>query len=185
MKPTIACLSGAVAVAVALCSSTVLAREHHQAPFAIFADKDAPGSDYKELDGVSLDKCESGCPQDIQCKAFTYNGPKRVCFLKNTGQFQLTEHQGATTGIATRSSHLGLSTETIDSALTQRIKSFIEDDYLGGDISGAPHLQSIYADKVDYWDKGRVPISAVIADKLGYAQMGRPADGKMRVAMPY
>lgn len=167
MKPTIACLSSAIAVAVALGSSTVLAGKQDQA-FAIFSDKDASGGDYKELDGVSLDKCESGCQQDIRCKAFTYNGPKRVCFLKNTAEFQLTEHQGAITGIARRSGHLGLSLQKI--AFTDRIRSFIEDDFLAGDISSAPHLQSIYADKVDYWDKGRVPVSTVIADKLAYAQ---------------
>ena len=79
-KRPVANFTIAVIVAVVLFSSTASARDRHEGAFAIFADKDASGHDYKELDGVPLDKCESGCQQDMQCKAFTYNGPSGSAF---------------------------------------------------------------------------------------------------------
>ena len=88
----------AVIVAVVLFSSTASARELHQGAFAISGDKDAPGNDYKELDGVSLQKCQRTCSAEAQCKLFTYVVPKGICFLKNGADAQITDVKGAITG---------------------------------------------------------------------------------------
>ncbi len=49
-----------------------------------------------------------------------------------------------------------------------RIRDFIVYDYIAGDISDPGHLVSMYADTVDYYGLGRVPVSAIIADKAQY-----------------
>src|SRR5215210_423141 len=53
---------------------------------------------------------------------------------------------------------------------SDRIRSFIADEYLNGDLSSASHLRQVYADPVNYWDKGEVPFAVVIADKVSYSQ---------------
>jgi S1-C subfamily serine protease len=61
-------------------------------------------------------------------------------------------------------------TDTQGTSDTQRIEAFVAHEYLSGDISNRTHLRSVYADQVDYWDKGEIPVAAVIEDKIAYAQ---------------
>jgi hypothetical protein len=72
--------------------------------------------------------------------------------------------------LTTQSGDPDLSTQPIDQAVTLGIKVFVEHTLLKGDLRRATHLQSIYAGEVDYSDKGHVPVSTVIADKLAYAK---------------
>lgn len=51
-----------------------------------------------------------------------------------------------------------------------RIETFVSRDYLGGDLGDADHVRGIYAARVDYWNKGQVPVGTVIADKLAYVK---------------
>jgi hypothetical protein len=48
------------------------------------------------------------------------------------------------------------------------ISSFIKDTYLPNPGRDASDFTRIYADVVDYWGKGRVTLSAIIPEKLGY-----------------
>jgi hypothetical protein len=50
------------------------------------------------------------------------------------------------------------------------LTDFVERRYLNGDISDVGTLLSNYAAAVDYYGKGVVPQSDVIADKLAYAK---------------
>lgn len=43
---------------------------------------DLPGNDKAEHRGISVIACEQICQRDFACRAFTYNIPNNVCFLK-------------------------------------------------------------------------------------------------------
>ncbi len=51
-------------------------------------DTDLPYNDYRSgmndrsLKGIDLPGCEQVCESEAQCRAFTYNGKARICFLK-------------------------------------------------------------------------------------------------------
>jgi S1-C subfamily serine protease len=66
--------------------------------FTVHIEEDAPGYDYARIDPPTLSYCQSRCSADSQCKAFTYNHVRRVCFLKNKVGFPLRPHQEAITG---------------------------------------------------------------------------------------
>lgn len=67
--------------------------------FQIYGDTDAPGFDHQAFDPPSLDSCKNQCGEDHQCKAFTYNHAKQVCFLKHGVSVTLQRHRQATTGL--------------------------------------------------------------------------------------
>jgi hypothetical protein len=67
--------------------------------FTIRRNKDAPGHDYERLDPPTLGECESLCGEDPQCRAFSYNVTKKVCFLKYSGDIALIPHADAITGV--------------------------------------------------------------------------------------
>ena len=43
---------------------------------------DLPGFDYSVVKGVTIDACKQACTGDNLCRAFTYNGKAKWCFLK-------------------------------------------------------------------------------------------------------
>ena len=71
--------------------------------FDLLDNFDLPGSDYRSglsdprLKNIDLGACQASCVADRACKAFTYNVPLRVCFLKRTVPAQLA-FQGAISG---------------------------------------------------------------------------------------
>jgi S1-C subfamily serine protease len=67
--------------------------------FSIRRNKDAPGHDYERLDPPTLSGCESRCGAEPECRAFSYNVPKKVCFLKYSDNIPLIRHSEAITGI--------------------------------------------------------------------------------------
>ena len=67
--------------------------------FLLYDDVDAPGYDFGYFDPPTLDWCQNQCRNERQCKAFTYNHRKQVCFLKRNARAPLKRHWGATTGI--------------------------------------------------------------------------------------
>ena len=67
--------------------------------FTIRRNKDAPGHDYERLDPPTVGECESLCGEDTQCRAFSYNVTKKVCFLKYSGDIALIPHVDAITGV--------------------------------------------------------------------------------------
>ena len=82
--------------------------------FIIRKNRDAPGNDYERLDPPTLTSCQRLCGADIECKAFTYNAAKKVCFLKYKGDIPLVPFKEAVAGIKvaqTRSTRAGGITE--------------------------------------------------------------------------
>jgi hypothetical protein len=69
--------------------------------FLIRRNRDAPGHDYERRDPPSLSDCQNLCGADQQCRAFTYNDAKKVCFLKYKSDIRLVRDAGAITGIKT------------------------------------------------------------------------------------
>ncbi len=67
--------------------------------FSIRRNKDAPGHDYDRLAPPTLSDCESRCGAEPECRAFSYNVPKKVCFLKYSDNIPLIRHSEAITGI--------------------------------------------------------------------------------------
>lgn len=67
--------------------------------YEIYGDTDAPGFDYEAYSPPSLDSCQNQCGEDNQCKAFTFNHAKQVCFLKLGARVPLKRHEEATTGV--------------------------------------------------------------------------------------
>ncbi len=144
------------------------------------ADTDRPGFDYRNFDlpAPNANLCRSQCEAEAPCLSWTYvapgvQGPHPRCWLKKAVP-QRVDNRCCISGIK----HLGLARSPGGAAaggassanLQQRLEAFVVDDYLGGDIRSVAHLSSIYAGQVDYWDKGRVPAGAVIADKLAYGR---------------
>jgi predicted aspartyl protease len=62
-------------------------------------NRDAPGNDYDRLDPPSLSSCQQLCSAALECKAFTYNVTKKVCFLKYKGDMPLVHFKQAVAGI--------------------------------------------------------------------------------------
>ena len=135
-----------------------------------------PGFDYRNFDLTAADAnlCRAQCEAEAPCLSWTYvapgvQGAYARCWLKKAVP-QQTANGCCISGVK----RLGPTRAPLPLAglanPMQRIEAFIANDYLGGDIASVAHLRSIYADQVDYWDKGTVPIGAVIAEKLAYAR---------------
>ncbi len=60
-------------------------------------DGDWFGHDYRVLKDVGLEACKSACLKDAPCRAFTWNGKARWCFLKN-GVGELRAADGTVAG---------------------------------------------------------------------------------------
>jgi S1-C subfamily serine protease len=67
--------------------------------FAISMDQDLPGYDYERFDPPSSGDCRRLCAAESECKAFSYNVTKQVCFLKTRGDIQLIPHREGITGV--------------------------------------------------------------------------------------
>jgi len=76
--------------------------------FKMHIEEDAPGYDYQQFDPPSLSYCQSRCQEEAQCKAFTYNTVRRVCFLKHKAGFPLRPHSEAITGRKTGSDRFSI-----------------------------------------------------------------------------
>ena len=76
--------------------------------FKMHIEEDAPGYDYQQFDPPSLSYCQSRCQEEAQCKAFTYNTVRRVCFLKHKAGFPLRPHSEAITGRKTGSNRFSI-----------------------------------------------------------------------------
>ena len=70
----------------------------NQEQFRVYANADAPGFDYHQVDPPSLSDCQSRCAEDVKCRAFTYNTAKKVCFLKHKASARLKFNTRAVTG---------------------------------------------------------------------------------------
>jgi tetratricopeptide (TPR) repeat protein len=100
-----------LAVILAIAVSGLTKAASHREPFLVKKNFDAPGYDYRRVDGTSLRDCRSLCAVESACGAFTYNIKKQVCFLKNNSQVRLVRFKGAITGIKT-AEHLAGSQES-------------------------------------------------------------------------
>ena len=89
-------VSLAVFGAIAVLSPQTATGDFEQ--FTMHVEEDAPGHDYARIDPPTLSYCQSRCREDSQCKAFTYNHVRRVCFLKNKAGLRLRPHKEAITG---------------------------------------------------------------------------------------
>ena len=65
--------------AMALYAYPLLAQQQ----FEFFQGSDLPGGDYDVVRNVTAQACASACNKASQCRAFTYNIAKSVCFLKS------------------------------------------------------------------------------------------------------
>ena len=77
-------------------SRRTISGDHEQ--FRVYANADAPGFDYHQVDPPSLSDCQSRCAEDVKCRAFTYNTAKKVCFLKHKASARLKFNTRAVTG---------------------------------------------------------------------------------------
>ena len=77
-------------------SRRTISGDHEQ--FRVYANADAPGFDYHQVDPPSLSDCQSRCAEDAKCGAFTYNTAKKVCFLKHKASARLKFNTRAVTG---------------------------------------------------------------------------------------
>jgi len=80
-------------------SEAITGRKTGSNRFSIRRNRDAPGYDYARIDPPTLSDCESQCGADPQCRAFSYNFTKNVCFLKFRGDIPLIRHAEAITGV--------------------------------------------------------------------------------------
>ena len=87
----------AVCFAMAVVSPKVVSADDNT--FRLYDDTDAPGYDFGYYGPPTLDSCQKQCREERQCKAFTYNHRKQVCFLKRNATAPLKRHWGATRGI--------------------------------------------------------------------------------------
>ena len=62
-------------------------------------NSDAPGNDYNWFKPPTLSDCRTLCDEEPNCKAFTFNKSKQVCFLKNKRDISLIRFDGAITGV--------------------------------------------------------------------------------------
>jgi S1-C subfamily serine protease len=79
-------------------------------------NQDAPGYDYERFDPPSAGDCQRLCAADPECRAFSYNVTKQVCFLKNRGDTQLIGHHEAITGI--KAAAASAATQSLNSSGT-------------------------------------------------------------------
>jgi hypothetical protein len=63
---------------------------------------DLPGTDYRRLKRVTLERCRSTCLEEERCRSFTYNIGARMCFLKSEVPEQ-KPFGGATSGVKQQS----------------------------------------------------------------------------------
>jgi predicted aspartyl protease len=87
----------AVCFAMAVVNTATVAAQTHT--FELYGNSDAPGYDYAYFDPPTLDSCQSQCRIEPQCKAFTFNHARQVCFLKLQARNPLKRYRGATTGL--------------------------------------------------------------------------------------
>jgi S1-C subfamily serine protease len=80
-------------------SEAVTGRKIGSQQFSISKNQDAPGYDYERFDPLSSGDCQRLCAAEPECKAFSYNVPKQVCFLKTKADIALIRHHEAITGI--------------------------------------------------------------------------------------
>jgi clan AA aspartic protease (TIGR02281 family) len=80
-------------------AGAITGRKSRAKKFIIRKNRDAPGNDYDRLDPPSLISCQSLCSAALECKAFTYNVAKKVCFLKYKGDMPLVPFKEAVAGI--------------------------------------------------------------------------------------
>lgn len=80
-------------------AGAITGRKSGAKKFIIRKNRDAPGNDYERLDPPTLTSCQRLCSADIECKAFTYNAAKKVCFLKYKGDIPLIPFKEALAGI--------------------------------------------------------------------------------------
>jgi S1-C subfamily serine protease len=80
-------------------SEAVTGRKIGSHQFSISKNQDAPGYDYERFDPLSSGDCQQLCAEEPECKAFSYNVPKQVCFLKTKTDIALIRHHEAITGI--------------------------------------------------------------------------------------
>jgi len=85
----------AIILAIAVLNPEVSAEDYN---FKFYSDTDAPGYDYQGFTPPTLASCQNRCREENQCRAFTYNHAKQVCFLKSARGSPIS-HRGATTGI--------------------------------------------------------------------------------------
>ena len=78
------------------------------AQFTMHIEEDAPGYDYQRFDPPTLSYCQTRCAADSQCKAFTYNRVRHVCFLKSKSGFPLRPHREAITGRKTSANRFSI-----------------------------------------------------------------------------
>src|SRR5690606_4837584 len=83
-----------VALVMALGVSPVSAAERS---VEALPDTDLPGFDYRVIEDVTLQACQSACVDDRICRAFTYNSKAKWCFLK-AGAGEPVSFAGATSG---------------------------------------------------------------------------------------
>ena len=87
----------AVCFAIAVANTATVAAQTHT--FEVYGNSDAPGYDYAYFAPPTLASCQSQCHKEPQCKAFTFNHVRQVCFLKLQARTPLKRYRGATTGI--------------------------------------------------------------------------------------
>ena len=80
-------------------AGAITGRKSGAKKFIIRKKRDAPGNDYERLDPPTLTSCERLCGSAPECKAFTYNTAKKVCFLKHKGNISLVPFKEAVAGI--------------------------------------------------------------------------------------
>ena len=68
----------------------------------LLENTDLPGFDYSILRNIDLDACTAACAEDDICRAFTFNGQSKWCFLKGSVGEE-TQFNGATSGQVVRS----------------------------------------------------------------------------------
>ena len=77
-------------------------------------NRDAPGNDYKWVKSPTLSDCRTLCDEEPNCKAFTFNKSKQVCFLKNKQDISLIRFDGAITGVKVASTSEPWPSERVD-----------------------------------------------------------------------
>ena len=77
-------------------------------------NRDAPGNDYKWVKSPTPPDCRTLCDEEPNCKAFTFNKSKQVCFLKNKQDISLIRYDGAITGVKVARTSEPWSSERVD-----------------------------------------------------------------------
>jgi len=96
--PQIQTIATALTAAFFVATPALMLIADDATPYIIHIDTDAPGFDYKRLDPPTFESCQSRCAADTECKTFTYDRAKEVCFLKYSGSGKLIARSEAITG---------------------------------------------------------------------------------------